>query len=356
MYPALAVLEALEGKVDELLWVGGEGGMEAKLVQRLNIPFQTIPAAGVHGIGIRTLPANLFKLARGVAASRRILKQFKPQTVVFTGGFVATPMAIAARRIPSLLFVPDIEPGLALKFIARFASKIALTTMKSSLYFNDQKRLVETGYPIRTELRRINKSTARTHFELNSEKPVVLVLGGSKGAHTINQALTTILPELLKITQVIHISGALDWPSVQKNLENLPAQLQSSYKVFPYLHEEMGIALSAADLVISRAGASILGEYPLFQLPAILIPYPYAWQYQKVNAQFLTDKDAALMIKDEEMASLLYPTLEELLVNPQKLTKMAANMSQLFQPHAAEKIAELIIEISRNAKSERGTA
>ncbi len=330
--------------------------MEAELVQRLNIPFQTIPAAGVHGIGIRTLPANLFKLARGVAVSRRIIKQFKPQTIVFTGGFVATPMAIAAQRIPSLLFVPDIEPGLALKFIARFATKIALTTMKSSQYFKDHERLVETGYPTRTELKRINRPDARTYLELNPEKPVVLVLGGSKGAHTINQALTTILAELLKITQVIHISGALDWPSIQKNQENLPPELKTSYKVFPYLHEEMKVALSAADLVISRAGASILGEYPLFQLPAILIPYPFAWQYQKVNAQYLTDKDAAIMIKDEDMSSLLFPTLEDLLVNPQKLTNMAQKMSQLYQPHAAEKIAELIIGISSNGRSERGTA
>ena len=123
MYPALAVLQALENKINSSLWVGGKNGMEADLIKDQSIPYAEIPAAGVHGVGLRTLPGNLVKLLQGVFASSRILNQFKPDAILFTGGYVAAPMAIAAKRIPSLLFVPDIEPGMALKFLARYATK-----------------------------------------------------------------------------------------------------------------------------------------------------------------------------------------------------------------------------------------
>ncbi len=356
MYPALAVLQALEGNLDEILWVGSQGGMEAELVQRLKIPFQAIPAAGLHGIGIRTLPANLVKLARGVAAAGRILKDFRPHAVLYTGGFIAAPMALVARQIPSLLFVPDIEPGMALKFIARFASIIALTSMESAKYFKHHERLIETGYPTRSNLLPIDKTIAKTHFGLKTEKPTILAFGGSKGAHSINQALTAILPDLLEIAQVIHISGAFDWHATQTIFQQLPVRQQADYKIFPYLHEEMGLAFSASDLVISRAGASTLGEYPLFKLPAILIPYPHAWRYQKVNAQFLASQGAAMVINDEDLAAKLFPALIELFDNPHEITKMGSSMAQLLQPQAASKIADLLLEIAGKTQTERGTA
>ncbi|MEP7135584.1 MAG: glycosyltransferase, partial [Chloroflexota bacterium] len=127
MYPALAVHSALTAKVRDLdtLWVGGEGGMEESLVRRQGITFQSIPAAGIHGVGLVTLPRNLGVIGRGVFASRRILKEFKPDVLFFTGGFVAVPMALAGRSISSMLYVPDIEPGMALKSLSGFADVIA---------------------------------------------------------------------------------------------------------------------------------------------------------------------------------------------------------------------------------------
>ena len=130
VYPALAVLQAIKDNA-EVLWIGGEGGMETQLVERSGIPFRTIPAAGVHGIGLRTLPRNLWQLGRGILASRRILREFKPDVLFFTGGYVAVPMALAGWKVPSLLYVPDIEPGLALNTLARFAEKIAVTAEDS---------------------------------------------------------------------------------------------------------------------------------------------------------------------------------------------------------------------------------
>src|SRR5690242_10543717 len=154
VYPALAVHSALIGKhADvETLWVGGEGGMEQELVTRAGIPYRSIPAAGVHGVGARALPRNITRLARGVLASRRILHEFKPHVLFFTGGYVAAPMAFAGRKTPILLYVPDIEPGLALKFLSRFADRIAVTAPDSKKYFSRTERLVVTGYPLRTEL------------------------------------------------------------------------------------------------------------------------------------------------------------------------------------------------------------
>ena len=120
MYPALAVHNALrlERPDVETLWVGGEGGIEAGLLERTGIPFRTIPAAGVHGVGWKALPRNLLQVTRGVGASLRLLKGFRPEVLFFTGGYVAFPMAVAGWRIPSLLYVPDIEPGLALRVIS----------------------------------------------------------------------------------------------------------------------------------------------------------------------------------------------------------------------------------------------
>ena len=266
-----------------MLWVGSEGGMEAELVKRNQIPYAAIPAAGVHGVGWRMLPRNLWQLFRGVLASRRILRQFRPDLLLFTGGYVAVPMAVAGHAVPTLLYVPDIEPGLALKVLARFADRIAVTAESSKKYFRAGAPVTVTGYPIRPELARLERDAARQSLGLAPQGTVLLVMGGSKGARSINRALLAILPDLPVEIQVLHLTGQLDWDEVQGARAALPADVAARYHPLPYLHD-MGAALAAADLAVSRAGASTLGEFPLFGLPAILVPYPYAWRYQKVNA------------------------------------------------------------------------
>ncbi len=348
VYPALAVHKALQtlNPQAEALWVGGVNGMEAGLVQRAGIPYDSIPAAGVHGVGLKRLPGNLISLAQGVAASRRILESYKPDVLFFTGGYVAVPMALAGMKLPSMLYVPDIEPGLALKTLSYFATHIAITAEISRIYFKQQGKITVTGYPARTELQEWQRAQARKNFQVQSDYPVLLVFGGSKGAHSINQALLEHLPALLEKVEVIHISGELDWPMVQEITQSLPGNLPERYHAFPYLYEEMGAALAAADLVISRAGASTLGELPLFDLPAVLVPYPHAWRYQKVNADFLVSKGAALTIEDAKLKSGLFLTVEKLLETPEKLQSMKKAMRELKQPQAAEKIARVLIELA----------
>lgn len=347
MYPALAVLEALMNKHPnvETLWVGGEGGMEEDLVKRANIPYRSIPAAGVHGVGLRTLPGNLAKLTRGVIESRRILKEFKPDVLFFTGGFVAAPMAIAGRDLPILLYVPDIEPGLALKFLAFYSDVITVTAPDSQKYFSHPERIILSGYPLRADLAAWSREKAIRHFELDSDKPVLLVTGGSKGARSINMAVLNHLNELLELAQVIHITGSLDWSTVEQSALQLSNDKKQRYHIMPYLHE-MGAALAAADLVLSRAGASTLGEYPFFGLPAILTPYPYAWRYQKVNADYLAEQNAAVILQDELLNDRLLPVVKDLLTNHNKREAMRAAMQNLSQPQAADRIASQLVTLA----------
>lgn len=337
----------------EVLWVGGPGGMEADLVGRAGVPFRAIPAAGVHGVGWRALPGNLRQLGRGFRAARQVLRDFRPDVLFFTGGYVAMPVALAGLRIPTAIFVPDIEPALALKSLARFADCIAVTAQESFEFFSNRRKVRVTGYPIRNTLAAWDRQQAFRFFGFTSEMPVLLVTGGSLGSLSINQALAAILPELLAEMQVIHLTGTRTWPQFAGLGAQLPAELAARYRAYPYLHEEMGAAFVAADLVVSRAGASSLGEYPQFGIPAILAPYPHAWRYQKVNAEFLVRRGAAIIIEDADLPQQLFPQVRALLSDHQRLAQMQAAMRALAQPQAARQIADLLIELA-GAKNERG--
>ncbi len=348
------------------LWVGSKGGMEAQIVRRSNIPYQEIPAAGVHGVGWKRLPFNVYQIGRGILASRAILRQFQPQVILLTGGYLAVPMALAARygiskskRPKTVLYVPDIEPALALKFISHFADQINVTTEDSRQYFSPKNMVKVSGYPLRSEHHRWathpqRKQKACQIFQLDAKQPILLVFGGSKGARSINRALMAILPQLLKFTQVIHISGQLDWEEVQRFQSHLGSQLTENisqrYRSFPYLHEEMSAAFAAADLAVCRAGASVLGELPLFGLPAILVPYPHAWRYQQVNAEYLAKRGAARILENKDLTSRLMVEIETLLGNPSLLSEMRDALKSLAQPFAAFAIAENILNVAAESR------
>jgi UDP-N-acetylglucosamine--N-acetylmuramyl-(pentapeptide) pyrophosphoryl-undecaprenol N-acetylglucosamine transferase len=365
VYPALAVLQALQANVDSavvhgelmVLWIGGEGGMEADLVKRAGVPFETIPAAGVHGVGVRALPGNLWRLGRGYTQAIRLLRRFQPQVLFFTGGYVAAPVAAAARRLrgffsnrraypKSLLYVPDIEPGLALKSLARLADHIALTSEDSQIFFPHHRKMTVTGYPARPELKAWDRERGLKSLNLSADLPVLLVFGGSRGARSINRALLPALPKLLSEMQIVHISGSLDWQEVAAKRDELGETLAESrstrYHPFPYLHERMGAALACADLAVSRAGASTLGEFPLFGLPAVLVPYPHAWRYQWINAQYLAQRGGAVVVKDERLSEELLPTVRSLIHNPQRLADMSIAMRSLSHPEAANRLGSLL--------------
>jgi UDP-N-acetylglucosamine--N-acetylmuramyl-(pentapeptide) pyrophosphoryl-undecaprenol N-acetylglucosamine transferase len=338
-YPALAALQALKARhADvETLWVGSEAGMEADLVKREGIRYASIPAAGLHGVGLRQLPRNLLQLGRGIGASAQHVREFRPDVLLLTGGYLAAPMAVAARAVPTVLYVPDIEPGLALKFLARFADRIAVTSAESQRYFS--KKVVVTGYPVRPGLGGWTRKRARTALKLRDDLPVLLAAGGSKGAHSINQALMAILPALLKLAQVVHITGQGDWDAVAAMSSKLTKLEARRYRPFPYVHEKMGAALAAADMAVMRAGASVLGELPLFGLPAVLVPYPHAWRYQRLNAEHLAAHKAAVIIRDEDLRTELLPVVRKLLLSPRRRKSMHTAMRALARPEAARELA-----------------
>ena len=353
VYPALAVAGALKEKA-EMLWVGGEGGMESSLVRRAGLPFAAVPAAGVHGVGWRALPGNLLRQLRGFFAARREIKRFRPDAMFFTGGYVAVPVALAGIGIPKAIFVPDIEPGLALRFISRFSSLVMVMSDRSRPYYPKRKDIVVTGYPVRSELNKYSRESGRAVLGLEPKRTVVLVFGGSRGARSINQALWGCLPALLQRCQVVHITGELDWPAVDQVRSELPAELAPAYRAFAYLHDEMGAALAAADLVVSRAGASTMGEFPLFGLPAILVPYPHAWRYQKVNAEYLVSQGAAIELVDETLGQTLLPTVLSLLEDGKRLQAMATAARRMAASDAAASIAAELLTLAQEKDGRHG--
>jgi UDP-N-acetylglucosamine--N-acetylmuramyl-(pentapeptide) pyrophosphoryl-undecaprenol N-acetylglucosamine transferase len=345
VYPALAIVERLPAASTSVLWIGGEGGVEKTLVERAELPFVAISAGGLHGVGILRSIRNAAKLIAGTWRAWRLAGTDRPAAMLTTGGFVSGPVAVACwlRRVPILLYLPDIEPGLAVKFVARFARKIGVTTDDSVRYFSARKVFV-TGYPTRSDLAQADRAAAIRKFDLVADRPTLLVFGGSKGARSINRAVEDVLESLLTKYQVIHISGASDAAEVQAKHAALPAELQQHYHVFEYVHE-MGLALAAADLVVSRAGASILGEYPLFGLPSILAAYPYAWRYQKVNADFLAAHGAAIRLDDETLSATLEPTIDRVLGDAAQLQAMSRAARSLARPDPALKLAQALQEL-----------
>lgn len=343
--PALAVLQALGDKPEEILWVGSVGGMETDLVRRAGVPFKAIPAGGVHGVGLKAI-ISVVKLVRGYFAARKLIREFRPDVLFFTGGFVAIPTGLAGRKVPMLLGLPDIEPALALKTLARWADRIAVPAEESRAYFPKGAPITVTGYPTRPELKVWEHEEAFKAFNLSPQQPTLLVMGGSLGARSINQALIPVLPDLLPEMQIIHLTGKLTWPEVEAAQKALPSVLAANYRPYDYLHERMGAAFSAADLIVSRAGASILGELPAYNLPAILVPYPHAWRYQKINADYLVQRGGAVVLRDEELTEKLLTMVQDLIHDQSRREQMRAAMQAMANPQAAYNIANLLIELA----------
>lgn len=347
VYPGLAVVQALRAAGDpEITYVGGRGGIEEQLAAREGLPFVGIPAGGVHGLAPRVAAQNVWRLIRGWRVACQLGRSARPLALFATGGYASVPVALAAwaLRVPILVYLPDIEPGLAVRFIARLAARVAVTVEDSGEYFASRK-VVVTGYPVRAEFEDLDREEAREALGLAADEPVLLVMGGSRGARSLNRALGNVLEQVLDMAQVVHLSGELDWPWVSRRREELPERLKGRYHAAPYLHE-MGYALAAADLAVCRAGASTLGEMPFFGLPAILVPYPYAWRYQRVNADWLANRGAAVTLEDERLEGELLPMLRQLLTDRKRLTQMGDRAQALSRPDAAARLAKTLLTLA----------
>lgn len=334
-----------EGGID-WLFVGGDG-IEKDLVERESLPYLAIRGGGLHGVGFRRTLVNLLQLVLGTEQAMQALAKFRPQVIVATGGFITVPVAIAAaaRRTPMLVYLPDIEPAVSVRFLGRLARCITATAEASRKYF-DARKFIVTGYPVRKELlaaAALPQAVARQKFGIGADGRVLLVSGGSRGARSLNRAVTQNAERLCKSVELIHISGAGEWAEVSAARSGMTAETQARYHAYPYLHDEMAHALAAADLVVSRAGASVLGELPLFGLPSVLVPYPHAWRYQKVNADYLAGKGAAIVLEDASLPSQLAPSVERLLQDDTAWDAMKRAARQLALPNAAASIARAVM-------------
>lgn len=299
------------------------------------------PVAGISRLG-QVVSAG--KIAVGVAQSLALAIRLRPEVLFLTGGWVGVPMALACwlLRRPIVIYVPDIEPGLMLRVIGRrFARVIAATTDATAAYYPG-RRVEVTGYPLRREILQADRAAGIAALKLDPGRRTLLAFGGSKGSRSINTTMSAIAPALLEDNvQIVHISGRLDWPQVQQAHAALSPTERKHYQIFDFL-PDIGQAFAAADLVISRAGASTLAEFPQLGLPAILVPYPYAWRYQQVNADYLVERGAAVRLDDERLGDELLPLVRELLADEARLEAMRRASVALRQPDGADNIARLL--------------
>lgn len=350
VYPALAAAEALTRTHPGVsLHFVGSGGLEGEMVRESGVAFQThddVRGGPIAGVSAARRAVSVVQLGAGAAQAWGLLRRYRPGAVLLTGGWSSLPVALAAwaRRVPVLIFLPDIEPGASIKLLRRFARRVALSVPESAAYFRPGQTVV-TGYPLRGSVTGATRAAALARFGLDAGRPTVLVFGGSRGARSINVALLDLLPELLADgLQVLHVTGTLDWEQGQNRRIALPES--QHYHAYAYLHDEMALAFACADLVVCRSGASTLGELPLFGLPSILVPYPYAWRYQKVNAEWLAERGAALVMEDAAMSETLLQTIRTLMEDDARLNAMRAAAAALAQPDGALNVARELLRLA----------
>jgi UDP-N-acetylglucosamine--N-acetylmuramyl-(pentapeptide) pyrophosphoryl-undecaprenol N-acetylglucosamine transferase len=333
-------------------YVGEAGGAEEELARRAGIPFSAIETGQIRGLGLKAAAGSLLRMRRGAAQCKAILREFRPDVVFLTGGYVSAPVALAAWRahVPVLIYLPDMMPGQSIQWTRWLADRVAVSFHEVARYFGS--KAVVTGYPVRAELIKASRASARSALGLADDLPVLVVMGGSRGARSINRAVEAALPDLLPRCQVVHISGQLDWPAVEEAATHVPEALAGRYHAHPYLHE-MPLALAAADLVIARAGAATLGEFPAVGLPSILVPYPYSGQHQDANAAYLTERGAALTLRDNELGAKLGSMVLALLDAPERLAAMAVAAKALARPDAAANIARELRQLAERSRATR---
>ncbi len=359
IYPALTIMRTIEEKYPDtrFLYVGTNKGLEADIIPKENIPFATVD---IQGFKRSLSPANFVRAglaAIGVAKAMNVVRKFKPDAVIGTGGYVCGPVLMAASMlgIPTLIQEQNVVPGITNKILAKFVSRIAAGTPEAMTHFPAGK-VTCTGNPIRREVLTATREEGAKAFGFDPGKKTVLISGGSRGARTINNAMIDVLAAAAKQTEVqyLHVTGKLDYEDILGRLAEKGVNLAQTphIKVEPYLYN-MPEAMAMADLVVYRAGATGLAELTARGIPAILVPYPYAAEnHQEHNARALEKAGAAKVILNRDLKSdVLQNTLQELLRDEKKLAAMAAASKSLGKPQAAEDIARMIMDMTQGRQT-----
>ena len=332
LYPAIAIADALEGRAT-ITFIGTADRLEAKIVPKAGYPLETVASRPLTRKPSFELLLTLFSNARGTLQSLRKLARLKPDLVIATGGYVCFPVVLAARVLRAVrrsdarivLLEPNAHPGLTNRLLAPLVDEVWGAFEKPDARFAG--KYVHTGIPVRAALRRLpSREEALTRLGLSLERRTLLAIGGSQGARSINDALTSIVKSggLPAGWQLIHVTGEREYDRVRSALGSSPDSA-----VRPYL-DDLSDAFAASDLVLARAGASTLGELAAMGKPAILIPYPHASDdHQRSNAMVVADAGAAVVVDDRELiAGKLRGILAEVTAS-ERLASLRAGASQL---------------------------
>ncbi len=347
VFPGIAVAqELLKDPAVQVLFVGKKGGVELRWVTEAGLQFQGVRASGFpRGLSLR-LFTFWFDLVGGLLDAGKLLKEFKPSVVFATGGYVSVPVCFVAvmRGVPVALLEPNVVPGLAARLLGMFSKKIFVGFEGTAKSFS-KGRTLWTGIPVREEIKTTNKEQGLKAFGLKPEAITLLMMGGSQGAHVLNQYMTDSIEQLGQGShpvQVILMTGWTDYQSIVDRLEKCPLKVV----LRPFIgniHE----AYAAADLVIARSGAMTCAEILSRGLPAIFIPYPHASGHQEKNARVLEAGGSALVITEKQLESeALIQELDKLLAEPSALKAMGEKAGKLGRLDAAQLIVKELLKLA----------
>ena len=358
IFPAVSIANAIkELQPDtEILFVGAEGRMEMHRVPAAGYPIKDLPVAGFDRKNLLKNIPVLIKLFKSQRLARKIVKDFRPHAAVGVGGYASGPTLKVAGSmgIPTLLQEQNSYAGVTNKLLAKQAKKICVAYEGMERFF-DKSKIILTGNPVRQGLlnHSIQREEAVATFGLDPQKKTVLILGGSLGARTINQCL------MANLDKVKNSGIQFIWQTGKIYIEEARKAVAEAGEL-PMLHvtdfiSDMATAYSAADLVISRAGAGSISEFCLLQKPVILVPSPnVAEDHQTKNALALVNKNAALYVKDAEAKDLLLDKAIEAVNQPELLKNLSKNIAELAFTDSANVIAKEVIKLAENYQKEHG--
>ncbi len=353
IFPAISIanaLKELQPDVD-ILFVGAEGKMEMEKVPNAGYKIVGLPVAGFQRkLSLKTV-TFFWKLFKSMMKARSVIREFKPNAVVGVGGYASGPILKTAQKkgIPTLIQEQNSYAGVTNRLLAKKAKAICVAYEGMDKYFPADK-IMMTGNPVRQDLVNLDskKDEARKYFNIAEGQKVVLVLGGSLGARTLNKSLLGYMKEIgeQKDITLVWQTGKLYNEEIKKELEGFDA---SNVRLYDFI-TRMDLAFSIADLIVSRAGAGTISELCLVGKPTILIPSPNVSEdHQTKNARALVKKDAALMVEDKNAPKELVVVAFELLNNAEKCAELSRNILGLALPNAARVIAEKVLKLAEGA-------
>lgn len=358
IYPAVAVAEALKRRLGdgvELLFVGAEGKMEMEKVPALGYRIEGLPVVGLQRrLTLRNLQVP-FKVAESLRKARRVIREFGADVVVGFGGYASAPVLWSAQRmgIPTLIQEQNSYAGVTNKILASRAKRICVAYEGMERFF-PKDRIVMTGNPLRGRLLEqhdpaVLKAEGLTYFGLKADKPIVFVVGGSLGTRTLNNMMKANVDRITSEgnIQVIWQTGKFYEREMTEFMQS-----RSSEGIWRGAFiDRMDLAYAVADVVVGRSGAGTVSELCLVGKPAIFVPSPnVAEDHQTKNAMALVRKDAALLVPDSQAVTALFPVVDQLLADPVRMQRMAANIKALGIADSADRIVDELLAVVQAQK------